>query len=488
MPTVMKFDPKDNASIIRFLESLNTVESVLENSSVIIASNVATKRDVLENVIRHEDLTLEQLSEEKHKVMTAMNLAIEKNIAVTESNQHFMVNLSKLIDRKIYTVDNPKVQVVEDMIQVYEHELFDCEEPQSYSVRTVHNDIVTENMDVVKRLDSTEMITPTGIRECFMMICDPVYRMNDNQKKLLENAMYGKILNTLEYEMSNEKYHDLPIIEAVNLVKKSMDNRYFDKESVLESVDALYTEIMESMKEVVGEDFNPNPYSDIYNMAPFDVGARNIMRTMEDLISAETDEEIQEALLHFGRQCKVCEVYGPEILTEKQGFIKKGARKLARASQKLAAKIRGKHEDAKDVGVALKKTVDPMSKFIDGVLDKFHKADMNERRNVIIKGGIWPKILRWVKRAIALIIAGSFGEVGAVVAAITLLTFVATDVNADAKARTNILRELEEELEIVNEKIEDSRSADDKQNKYKLMRIRAKLQKDIDRIQLRLDY
>ena len=43
---------------------------------------------------------------------------------------------------------------------------------------------------------------------------------------------------------------------------------------------------------------------------------------------------------------------------------------------------------------------------------------------------------------VALIIAGSFGEVGAVIAAITLLTFVATDVNADAKAKNNILKEL----------------------------------------------
>ena len=118
MPTVMKFNPKDNASIIRFLESLDTVDSVLENSSVIIASDVTTKRDVLENVIRHEDLTMEQLSVEKHKIMTAMNLAVTKNIPVIEANQQSMVNLSNLIDHKINVVDDPKVQVVEDMIQV----------------------------------------------------------------------------------------------------------------------------------------------------------------------------------------------------------------------------------------------------------------------------------------------------------------------------------------------------------------------------------
>ena len=46
--------------------------------------------------------------------------------------------------------------------------------------------------------------------------------------------------------------------------------------------------------------------------------------------------------------------------------------------------------------------------------------------------------------------------------------------------------ELEEELEIVNEKIEDSRGDEDKSKKYELMRVRSKLQKELDRINLGL--
>ena len=41
---------------------------------------------------------------------------------------------------------------------------------------------------------------------------------------------------------------------------------------------------------------------------------------------------------------------------------------------------------------------------------------------------------------------------------------------------------------MVEEKIEDSRGDEDKSKKYELMRIRAKLKKDIDRIQLGLKY
>ena len=44
-----------------------------------------------------------------------------------------------------------------------------------------------------------------------------------------------------------------------------------------------------------------------------------------------------------------------------------------------------------------------------------------------------------------------------------------------------------EKLEIVNEKIEDAKSENDKKAKYELMRIRNKLVKDIERIEYNLN-
>ena len=57
------------------------------------------------------------------------------------------------------------------------------------------------------------------------------------------------------------------------------------------------------------------------------------------------------------------------------------------------------------------------------------------------------------------------------------------DLNRRLRERPN----LKNELEIVNEKIEDAKSENDKKAKYELMRIRNKLVKDIERIEYNLN-
>ncbi|MNI98413.1 hypothetical protein D3C77_756020 [compost metagenome] len=70
--------------------------------------------------------------------------------------------------------------------------------------------------------------------------------------------------------------------------------------------------------------------------------------------------------------------------------------------------------------------------------------------------------------------------------ALAFLTSVATDAKLDNDARKRILNELENELQLVNEKIEDARGAGDKQKKYQLMRIKQRLEGDLRRIQYRM--
>ena len=76
---------------------------------------------------------------------------------------------------------------------------------------------------------------------------------------------------------------------------------------------------------------------------------------------------------------------------------------------------------------------------------------------------------------------------GLVIVAIGILVGVAIDKKVDAKHRRQILNDLKSELEIVNEKIEDAKSENDRKAKYELMRIRNKLIKDIERIEYNLN-
>ena len=74
------------------------------------------------------------------------------------------------------------------------------------------------------------------------------------------------------------------------------------------------------------------------------------------------------------------------------------------------------------------------------------------------------------------------GVTGLVISCISVLVGLAIDVSIDKKVRYQIIRELESELEIVKEKIDDSRGDDNKQNKYQLMRIKKKLEADLARV------
>ena len=65
-----------------------------------------------------------------------------------------------------------------------------------------------------------------------------------------------------------------------------------------------------------------------------------------------------------------------------------------------------------------------------------------------------------------------------------IVTYIVTSALAsdDKKARDGAIRELELELKLTREKIEDSRSDGNKQEKYALMRLESKIEDDIARI------
>jgi len=109
--------------------------------------------------------------------------------------------------------------------------------------------------------------------------------------------------------------------------------------------------------------------------------------------------------------------------------------------------------------------------------------DKNERRNRIVEGTFRKKILKIVRNAIVL---GAEWAISPALSAITLLAGIALDKKADKKVKNQILQELNLELKIVDEKLEDSRSDGNRKSKYELMRIKNKLEQEIDRIRYNL--
>lgn len=491
----MDFNPRDRVSVISLLESLETPNQLLQYSPIIYSFEGTLKKDSLKNLIQFGDLTLEQLSAESNKVCHLIDTAMQSNIPLTESVQKYLLEMNELIDRRRLDNTNDAYTMSKAMLQVYESEVLDVSD--EYVIESSCGDLsaTTRNLNTIL---SSNTITPIGVLEaCRAILIIDNDNINDDERKEFISDIIDKVKNTIRTEANYDKYSDFPIMKSLGYVKNILDTEYSGDDNALSEIGNIFKsledeldDLLESIKiEQISEmGFNPNPFS-VYQMTPFNVGTRSLMEVLTNIALAGTDEQITEALLEFGRMETACEAFGESILTEGKGAVAKKAREMAHASNKFVNGTLKKAEKAgRDVKVAVKKTIDPMERFIESVIAKMKKADYDERRDIILSNRVLPKVMRWLKRVIAALIVGRFGNVGAIIAGISLIAWIATDKHFDKKTRASILRELEDEKKIVDEKIEDAKGDENKQKKYELMRIQSKLDHDMEKIQLRLKY
>lgn len=493
--TKQKIDLTNRAAVLEHMASLEDVQSVLENSALIYSSDIPLKKDVLENIIRYDDLSMEQLSNEYRKVKGLIEHALTNHIPVSEYTQNYLMDMLNLVGSRMTNYTDTQHNINRLMLGVYEHDLADVDMTRQPIVRDCASDYVTESVDMMKDMYDSNTLSAHDILESCNILFSGAFAKDTDEYNVIKNSMFDKIKTTLKCEMNNDNFCDLPVMKCLGYVRNEVKTTYCDKPDILADVDSVFDDLCDDLEDMLSEFYlkvscedgmSPDPFN-VYNLTPFPVGVRTVTSTIMDIAAAETDEQIEEALNNFGRLMTVCETFGEEILTEKRGFVAKKAREISRTSKKeVGGKLHDAAKKTGDVAVAAKKTVDPMAKFIESMYAKIKKADTEERRNLIIKGNIVPKITRWIKRAITLGVVSALTN--PIIAGIGLLTYIATDKHFDRKEKAKIIRELKSELEIVEEKIEDARGDENKQNKYELMRIRTKLKKDIERIEFGVKY
>lgn len=306
--------------------------------------------------------------------------------------------------------------------------------------------------------------------------------------------------NTVNYELRNNNYNDLPILMETGLCLNYVKDRCSDLPEVLETCNKLdvilgdiITECKTSISEEVSPQFNPDPLG-IGSLTPFPVGDRAVSNALCDIDKAETDEEITEAMINLGRIANVIRenyyvMESDNDYTIVEEDVAKTARKVeTKANEKFAKKAT--KDKSNSVKSAVKHAIDPMEKWVSNQYKKLKEKDENERRKIIMSGGDpTPKILRWVKRGIVVLIGGGIGTVipvSALITGITLIGWIHTDKSLDRKTRQKVMAELDDEIQICNEKIDDAKGADDKKKKYELMRIRNTLERQRDKIKFNL--
>lgn len=177
----------------------------------------------------------------------------------------------------------------------------------------------------------------------------------------------------------------------------------------------------------------------------------------------------------------------PKIKSNKKGKMRATTNKVAHKLKVGMAHVKNGGKQTGQAAKALKNHIDKASDSLDdaasNVVNKTRDKYRKDIREDIIEGQSRVRLGKALRNAI--INVGAWA-INPIFGAITTLGSLALRKTASEKERRLILQELEDELEIVNEKIEDARGDTDKENKYKLIRIKKKLEREITRVSFRI--
>lgn len=313
---------------------------------------------------------------------------------------------------------------------------------------------------------------------------------------IAEKLKDGKIPNTQANAFI--RLIDKEIITMTRLIRSNAANQYTLWYTYLESLqkakDILRninkpTKVMENIAEM-----QPDI---IYAEGTLEDIAAEIEDAMVDIFYDEESENDMKVMENF---YKLTKKYNTLLEAKNPGLnknVRKTTNKVANVNRKISNKVVAKSKNTERVKTSISKSFDPLVNLINNTINKIKEQDKKERTDRIVTGQYRFKLLNVIKKGIAAIAMFTVTKgvvsaainpvVGAVIAALTLYAAFGRDRKLDKRTRQRVLKDLEEELVIVNEKIDDAKGDGDKTAKYQLMRVRSQLERDIERIKYHLD-
>ena len=119
-----------------------------------------------------------------------------------------------------------------------------------------------------------------------------------------------------------------------------------------------------------------------------------------------------------------------------------------------------------------------LTKIIRSLKNKVFNTDPEKARDQVIEGNKWTA-LSVLKKVLAGAAIFSTSKIGAI---LLIITRIFAGKKTKAAEKKKVLVELQQELEIVNEKINDANADGDKKAKYELMRTKHSIEATISKI------
>lgn len=280
-----------------------------------------------------------------------------------------------------------------------------------------------------------------------------------------------------------------------------------------------YAKIIEStILDVPENDFIPKIFKEklMDNMAIFHQAAYNVIYkpeptgVIESITMEKANEEeiledlLVESIINIGINEEITEEDFKENLDtlyrcskrlgiiEEAANVKRGPKstvhkistKVEKGARSFANNARDRYENKQRSMAGIQKAKEHIEKAINYPIKKFLEQDKEARKKRVIQGGFRAQIWKWLSIAIKSGLVGF--AVNPLAGAITAIGLATIDKSVDLKTKRQVLKELETEIKLCEEKIDDAKAEAQKQEKYKLMRIKAKLENEYERIKYNL--
>ena len=277
------------------------------------------------------------------------------------------------------------------------------------------------------------------------------YFSADGSPSAIVSASIGNPGNDMHMVKNAEKENDVYTPSNDHDKKDDKDDENDDEE---ESDDKLSDDDKEAKKR------NDKKKKQTEKYASMDIDTREL-NSMNDIGIIEASNEVEKP--------------------PKKPFFQRVQNKALDANVKFKRKVANSRRtatDARNAGKAVAKIPMNATSSLKKTIDEFEEMDDNRRKAYMIKPGTRKKYFRMLKIAITHYCVWAINPLMNIVLAICQKL----SANKDIRIRNELTRELDTEIKVCEEKIEDARGKGDNQQKYKLMRIKAKLEAEKSRV------
>lgn len=288
-----------------------------------------------------------------------------------------------------------------------------------------------------------------------------------------ETELCGKIKKSIEVaskltpaDTDEEKANNNEVLSALRSdckkYKEIIDKN--DYKSAKKLYDELREEILAADSDSTNEEFGADTDAMLKAFLESDDSGA-------DTSDSDDDEDDEKSLAHKPKQD-----FATKVQNKALDYAAKDNEKLAE-SREARQKLKNA---ANAVSQKPRRQVSGLKEFVNN----FNKWDENRRKKFMLKPGFRHKIFKHMRNAIMLGVAAQTK-----LALIPMMGLIAhISKQKDDRIRTELTRELENEIKICEEKINDANSDGDKDSKYELMRIKDKLEAEKIRVKLNSKY